>query len=123
MTSNDLIIIEAINGLESRIISLQQDNKDIRKDIRQEIKDTRQELLTEIRVNQVEIHAVHDKINLGFSLMTVFLGVIGGIALLHPAIKALSEYFKDKKEKYATEEKVQEIVEKTVNNALAGKLR
>lgn len=119
MTSNDLLIIEAINGLESKIIFLQQDVQNIR----QEIKDTRQELSTEIRVNQVEIQAVHDKINLGFSLMTVFLGVIGGIALLHPAIKALSEYFKDKKEKYATEEKVQEIVEKAVNNALAGKLR
>ena len=114
MTSNDLIIIKAINGLESRIISLQQDNKDIR----QEIKDTRQELLTEIRVNQVEIHAVHDKINLGFSLMTVFLGIIGGIALLNPAIKALGEYFESRKKSYMTEKQVQELIEK--NNAQIG---
>ena len=48
MTSNDLIIIEAINGLENKVVSLQQ-----------EIKDTKQELLTEIKINTVKIDAVH----------------------------------------------------------------
>ena len=118
MTSNDLIIIEAINGLESKIISLQEDMSKIRTEFHQEIKETRQELLTEIRVNQVEIHAVHDKINLGFSLMTVFLGVIGGIALLHPAIKALGEYLESRRKSYMTEKQVQELIEK--NNAQIG---
>ena len=64
MTSNDLIIIEAINGLENKVVSLQQ-----------EIKDTKQELLTEIKINTVKIDAVHDKVNMGFSLMTIFIGI------------------------------------------------
>ena len=107
MTSNDLIIIEAINGLESKIVSLQR-----------EIKDTRQELLTEIKINTVKIEAVHDRVNWGFSLTTVFIGIVGGIALLHPVIKTLSEYFESKGKKYMTEERVQELIEK--NNAQIG---
>ena len=104
MTSNDLIILEAINGLEGKIVAIQQDmNQKIEslqveiKDTRQEIKDTRNELMTEIRLNQAEIRAVHDKVNMGFTLTTVFLGIIGGLALLIPAIKALGEYFANKR--------------------------
>ena len=104
MTSNDLIIIEAINGLENKVVSLQQ-----------EIKDTKQELLTEIKINTVKIDAVHDKVNMGFSLMTIFIGIIGGLALLNPAIKALGEYFNVKKKNYTTVEQVQELIDK--NNA------
>ena len=109
MTSNDLIIIEAINGLQ---IEMNQKFEIVNKRIdgvQAEIKDTRNELMTEIKINQAETRAVHDKVNMGFSLMTIFLGVIGGIALLHPAIKALGEYFENKRKNYATVEQIQEL--------------
>ena len=98
MTSSDLIIIEAINGLENKIVALQT-----------EISNTRKDLMAEIRVNQVEIRAVHDKVNMGFSLMTIFLGIIGGLALLQPAIKALGQYFESRRKSYATVEQLQEL--------------
>lgn len=97
MISSDLIILEAINGLENKIVVLQQDVNQMRVDFRHELKDTRQELLSEIKTNNIKIEAVHDKVNWGFSLTTVFIGIVGGIALLHPALKALSEVFADKK--------------------------
>ena len=115
MTSNDLIIIEAINGLQ---IEMNQKFEIVNKRIdgvQAEIKDTRKDLMTEIRVNQAEIRAVHDKVNMGFTLMTVFLGIIGGLTLLIPAIKALGEYFANKKKNYVTIEEVQELIAK--NNA------
>jgi len=127
MTSNDLIIIEAINGLEGKIINLQSEmnqkfeivNKRI-DNLQVEVKDTRKDLMTEIRVNQAETRAVHDKVNMGFTLTTVFLGVIGGLALLQPAIKALGQYFENRRKNYTTEEQVQNIVETAINKASAG---
>lgn len=109
MTSSDLIILEAINGLEGKIVALQSETNQKLDNLQTEIKDTRNELMTEIRVNQAETRAVHDKVNMGFSLMTIFLGIIGGIALLHPAIKALGEYFESKRKNYATVEQFQEL--------------
>ena len=109
MTSNDLIILEAINGLEGKIVNLQTEMNQRIEALHVEIKDTRKDLMTEIRVNQAETRAVHDKVNMGFSLTTIFLGIIGGIALLHPAIKALGQYFESKRKNYATVEQLQEL--------------
>ena len=112
MTSNDNIItIEMFNAgmarLEEKIVSLQT-----------EIKDTRKDLMTEIRLNQAETRAVHDKVNWGFSLTTVFIGIVGGLALLIPAIKALGDFFASKRKNYATEEQVQNIVDNAISKAL-----
>ena len=107
MTSNDLIILEAINGLEGKIINLQS-----------EMNQKFNEVKTEIKINAVKIEAVHDKVNWGFSLTTVFIGVVGGLALLIPAIKALGDFFASRKKNYATEEQVQNIVETAINKAL-----
>ena len=111
MTSNDLIIIEAINGLEEKIVSLKAEMGELR----QEIKDTRKDLMAEIKVNQVETRAVHDKVNWGFSLTTVFIGIIGGLALLVPAIKALGDFFASKRKNYATVEQLHEL-QKLIEN-------
>ena len=127
MTSNDLIILEAINGLEGKIVNLQTEmnqkfeivNKRI-DNLQVEIKDTRKDLMTEIRVNQAETRAVHDKVNMGFSLTTIFLGIIGGIALLHPAIKALGQYFENKRKNYATVEQLQEL-QRLIESSLASR--
>ena len=109
MTSNDLIIIEAINGLESKIISLQQDIKDIRQ---------------EIRMNTVKIEGVQNSVNWGFAGMaitiTAVIAIVGLIATLAPTIK---EYFTSKQKKFTTEEKVENMIETAITNALAGKLR
>ena len=111
MTSSDLIILEAIKGLENKIVVLQQDMNQMLVDFSHEFKETRQELLTEIKMNTVKIDAVHDKVNWGFSLTTVFIGIVGGIALLHPAIKALSDVFADRKKNYMTDEQVKKLIE------------
>ena len=100
MTSNDLIILEAINGLEKKIISLEA-----------EMNRKFNELHAEIKMNAVKIEAVHDKVNMGFTLTTVFLGIIGGLVLIIPAIKALGEYFASKKKNYVTLEEVQKLIE------------
>ncbi len=109
MTSNDLIILEAINGLESRIISLQQDIKDIRQ---------------EIRMNTVKIEGVQNSVNWGFAGMaitiTAVIAIVGLVATLAPTIK---EYFTSKQKKFTTEEKVESMIETAITNALAGKLR
>ena len=119
MTSNDnYITVEMFN---TGIQEIKTKMAEMRKDIRQEIKDTRNELMTEIRLNQVEIRAVHDKVNWGFSLTTVFISVVGGLALLIPTIKALGDFFASKRKNYATEERVQEIAEKVISKALAGR--
>lgn len=107
MQSNDNVI--TIEMFNNGIQEIKSEMQAMKNEMKQEIKDTRNELMTEIRVNQAETRAVHDKVNMGFSLMTIFLGVIGGIALLHPAIKALGEYFESKRKNYATVEQIQEL--------------
>ena len=116
MTSNDLIIIDAINGLESKIVSLQQDVKDIR----QEMKEIRQE----IRVNSIKIEGVQNSVNWGFAGMTIaitaVIAIVGLIATLAPTVR---EFFASKQQKFITEEKVKSMIETAITNALAGKLR
>ena len=113
MTSNDLIIIEAINGLESKVVSLQQ-----------EMNRRFEKLETEIRVNTVKIEGVQNSVNWGFAgttiTITAVIAIVGLIATLAPTIK---EYFTSKQKKFATEEKVQSMIETAITNALAGKLR
>ena len=116
MTSNDLIILEAINGLEGKIVAIQQDMNQKFEIVNKRIDDVQ----TEIRINTVKIEAVHDKVNMGFSLTTIFLGIIGGIALLHPAIKALGQYFENKRKNYATVEQLQEL-QRLIESSLASR--
>lgn len=107
MQSNDNVI--TIEMFNNGIQEIKSEMQAMKNEMKQEIKDTRNELMTEIKINQAETRAVHDKVNMGFSLMTIFLGIIGGIALLHPAIKALGEYFESKRKNYATVEQFQEL--------------
>ena len=111
MTSNDLIILEAINGLEEKVVAFQNETNQKIDALQSEIKDTRKDLMTEIRVTQSETRAVHDKVNMGFTLTTIFLGIIGGLVLIVPAIKALGEYFASKRKNYVTLEEVQKLIE------------
>ena len=97
MTSNDnYVTVEMFNAGIARLES--------------EIKDTRKDLMTEIRVNQSETRAIHDKVNMGFTLTTIFLGIIGGLVLIVPAVKALGEYFASKRKNYVTLEEVQKLI-------------
>ena len=109
MTSNDLIIIEAINGLESRIISLQQDIKDIRQ---------------EIRMNTVKIEGVQNSVNWGFAGMaitiTAVIAIVGLVATLAPTVR---DFFVSKQQKFTTADEVKSMIETAITNALAGKLR
>jgi len=114
MTSNDnYVTVDMFNN------GIQEIKAEMR-EMKQEIKDTRKDLMAEIRVNQSETRAVHDKVNMGFTLTTVFLGIIGGLVLIVPAIKALGEYFASKRKNYVTEEQVQNIVESAISKASAG---
>ena len=109
MTSNDLIIIEAINGLDSKIISLQQDIKDIRQ---------------EIRMNTVKIEGVQNSVNWGFAGMaitiTAVIAIVGLVATLAPTVK---DFFVSKQQKFTTADEVKSMIETAITNALAGKLR
>ena len=108
MTSNDLIIIEAINNLEGKIIALQS-----------EMNQRFEKLETEIRLNQNDTAHLQTTIYWGFALSTLLLGVIiaivGFIVTLAPTIR---EYFASKQAKFATEEQVHNIVETAINKAL-----
>lgn len=113
MTSNDLIIIEAINGLESKVVSLQQEmNKRFEK------------LETEIRVNTVKIEGVQNSVNWGFAGMaitiTAVIAIVGLVATLAPTVR---DFFVSKQQKFTTEEKVESMIETAITNAFAGKLR
>jgi len=93
MTSND-IIIEGINGLEKKIVVLQQDVQNMR----QEIKDTRNELLTEIRVNQAEAAHIQTSVYWGFAIMGVVIGLVGlivAILALNPLKRERTERSED----------------------------
>ena len=118
MTSNDLIILEAINGLEEKVVAFQNETNQKIDALQSEIKDTRKDLMTEIRVTQSETRAVHDKVNMGFTLTTIFLGIIGGLVLIVPAIKALGEYFASKRKNYVTLEEVQKLIESNNSQTL-----
>ena len=144
MTSNDLFIIEVfnnrMNGLEEKIVSLQQEmNKKFDEvhqeiaEVRQEVGEVRQEmdkrfeevhhdmreLATEIRFVQGETAHIQHSIYWGFALATLLLTVIVAVAsffvTLAPTIK---EYFVSKQQQYPTEERVREIVEKAISAAL-----
>ena len=107
MISSDLIILEAIKGLEGKIVVLQQDVNQKFDSVNRRIDN----LQAEIKINNIKIEAVHDKVNWGFSLTTVFIGIVGGIALLHPALKAISEVFADRKKNYMTDEQVRKLID------------
>lgn len=73
MTSNDLIILEAINGLEGKVINLQAEIKEMK----QEIKDTRNELMTEIRINQNDTVHIQTSVYWGFAIIGVIIAFVG----------------------------------------------
>ena len=115
MTSNDLIILEAINGLERKIINLQSEVQEIR----QEIKDTRNELLTEIRLNQNDTAHLQTSVYWGFAIMAFVVAFVSLYPFKHERPENLTE-----QKKFTTEERVQEIAtsiaEKVMSKALAG---
>ena len=151
MTSNDLFIIEVfnnrMNGLEEKIVSLQQEmNKkfdevhqeiaEVRQEVgevRQEVGEVRQEmdkrfeevhhdmreLATEIRFVQGETAHIQHSIYWGFALATLLLTVIVAVASFFVTLApTIKEYFVSKQQQYPTEERVREIVEKAISAAL-----
>ena len=119
MQSNDLIILEAINGLESEmnqkfeIVNKRIDN------LETEIKDTRNELLTEIRLNQHDIAHLQTSVYWGFAIMAFVVAFVSLYPFKHERPENLTE-----QKKFPTEERVQEIAtsiaEKVMSKALAG---
>ena len=93
MTSNDLIILEAINGLESEmnqkfeIVNKRIDN------LETEIKDTRNELLTEIRLNQHDIAHLQTSVYWGFAIMGIVIALVSFVV----AVIALFPYLRKEK--------------------------
>ena len=117
MTSNDLIILEAINGLQ---IEMNQKFEIVNKridDIQNEIKEMKQE----VRANTIKIEATQNSINIGFLTMTLtitaVIAIVGLIATLAPTIR---EYFASKLKISSLDERMQEIAEKAISKALAG---
>ena len=126
MTSNDLTILEAINGLEGKIVAIQSEIQEVRqeiKDTRQEIKDTRNELMTEIRINQNDTAHLQTSVYWGFAIMGVVIGlvsfVVATIALL-PYLRKEKSETKVEQKNFTTVEQVQNIVETAISRALAG---
>lgn len=117
MTSNDLIILEAINGLEGKIINLQSEMNQKFEIVNKRIDDVQ----TEIRVNTIKIEATQNSINTGFLTatltITVVIAIVGLIATLAPTIR---EYFASKLKISSLDERIQEVAEKVVSKALAG---
>ena len=116
MQSNDLIILEAINGLEKEIITLKQDMNQKFEIVQAEI----QEMKQEIRANTIKIEGVQNSINWGFAGMTIaitaVIAVVGLVATLAPTIR---EYFASKLNK-SSDERMKEIAESVMSKALAG---
>ena len=115
MTSNDLIILEAINGLEGKIIAIQSEINGMK----QEIKDTRSELLTEIRLNQNDTAHLQTSVYWGFAIMAFVVAFVG----LYPFRREKTENATQQKE-ILTEARVEKIAEtiaeKVMSKALAG---
>ena len=111
MTSNDLIILEAINGLERKIAALQSDINGIKQEI--------QEMKQEIRVNTVKIEAVQNSVNWGFAgatiIITAVIAIVGLIATLAPTIR---EYFAGIRKDSPTLEEVKNLIDAAINKAL-----
>lgn len=105
MTSSDLIILEAVNGLESKIVALQQEVKEIKQ---------------EVKINTVKIEATQNSINTGFLTatlaITAVIAIVGFLVTLAPTIRA---YFENKLTS-SLEERMQKIAEKAINKTLAG---
>lgn len=122
MQSNDNYITvemfnEGLNKIEEKIIML---NAGIEKRFDQletEIKEMKQE----IRANTIKIEATQNSINTGFLTatlaITAVIAIVGLIATLAPTIK---EYFAIKL-KSSLDERMQEIAEKVMSRALAGR--
>lgn len=91
MTSDDVIIINAITGLDKKITILQQEVQGLK----HEIKDTRSELLTEIRVNQTETAHIQTSVYWGFAIMGIVIALVG----LLVSIIALSPLRKERTER------------------------
>ena len=105
MTSSDLIILKAVNGLESKIVALQQEVKEIKQ---------------EVKINTVKIEATQNSINTGFLTatlaITAVIAIVGFLVTLAPTIRA---YFENKLTS-SLEERMQKIAEKAINKTLAG---
>ena len=115
MTSNDLIILEAINGLEGKIATLQQEMNQKFEIVQTEI----QEMKQEIRVNSVKIEAVQNSVNWGFAgatiIITAIIAIVGLIATLAPTIR---EYFAGIRKDSPTLEEVKNLIDTAINKAL-----
>ena len=83
MTSNDLIIIEAINGLESKIISLQEDMIKRFDNVHTEIQD----INYQEQLNTAKIEWLQHSIYWGFA----FIGIIIALISIAPFRKEKSE--------------------------------
>lgn len=83
MTSNDLIIIEAINGLERKIVSLQEDMNKRLNNIQTEIQDVKYQE----QLNTAKIEWLQHSIYWGFA----FIGIIIALISIAPFRKEKSE--------------------------------
>ena len=83
MTSNDLIILEAINGLEGKVVNLQTEMNQRFEKLEAEIKDVKYE----IRLNQNDIAHVQTSVYWGFAI----IGVIIAFVSLYPFRREKSE--------------------------------
>lgn len=88
MTSNDLIILEAINGLEGKIINLKSEMNRKIEALQVEMKDTRNELLTEIRINQHDVAHLQTSVYWGFAVIAFVVAFIS----LNPFRKEKTEH-------------------------------
>lgn len=83
MTSNDLIVIEAINGLENKIISLQEDMIKRFDNVHTEIQDIKYQE----QLNTAKIEWLQHSIYWGFA----FIGIIIALISIAPFRKEKSE--------------------------------
>ena len=92
MTSNDanngFITVEMFNA---GIREIKHEMAEMLKELRQEIKDTRNELMTEIRINQVEMAHVQTSVYWGFAIVGIIIAFVG----LYPFRKDRTERSED----------------------------
>ena len=110
MTSNDLIILEAINGLEGKIVALQSDVNGIKQEI-QEIKTEIREIKYENLLNSAKIEWLQHSIYWGF-------GIIAFIVAYVSLFKKDKPEAKTERKDSPTLEEVKNLIDATISKAL-----
>ena len=116
MTSNDnFVTVEVFNSrigqLETQIIRLGERQENSFRELKQEIHDINYNVL----MNTQRINDMHNFIGWGFAILAIVVAFVGFIITLAPMFR---EMYQNAHKPMLTEERVQEIVDRSISKAL-----